>query len=54
MHLNEVAYHDAATQTYLGSPSLICLPNGDLLAKHDYSGPDCPRHHEGDEFLTSL
>jgi hypothetical protein len=54
VHLTEVAYQHPATQTYLGSPSLIRLPNGDLLAKHDYYGPDCPRNHEGEEFLTSL
>jgi hypothetical protein len=27
---------DPATRIYLGSPSLVRLPSGDLLATHDY------------------
>lgn len=50
----EVAYQDPLTQTYLGSPSLVRLPDGDLIATHDYFGPGAPLSHEGEEFLTTV
>ncbi len=54
MRFTELRYQDPATKTYLGSPSLVRLPGGDLLATHDYFGPGCPRNHEAEEHLTSL
>jgi hypothetical protein len=54
MDFTELRYQDPATKTYLGSPSLVRLPGGDLLATHDYFGPGCPRNHEGEEHLTSV
>ena len=54
MQFNEVKFQHAATRTYLGSPSLLRLENGDLLATHDYFGPGCPLNHEGEEHLTSV
>jgi hypothetical protein len=54
MQLTEISYQDPATRCYIGSPSLVRLPNGDLVAKHDYFGPGSPRNHEGEEFLTSI
>ena len=54
MKLNELRVQDPATKTYLGSPSIVRLPSGDLLATHDYFGPGCPRNHEGEEHLTSV
>ncbi len=54
MHLTVVKYQQSATRTYLGSPSLLRLPGGDLLATHDYFGPGCPRNHEDEEHLTSV
>jgi hypothetical protein len=51
---NELRVQDPATQTYLGSPSIVRLPSGGLLATHDYFGPGCPRNHEGEEHLTSV
>lgn len=54
MKFDEIKYQDAATKTYLGSPSIIRLNNGDLLATHDYFGPGCPLNHEGEEHLTSV
>ncbi len=54
MELTELRYQDPATQTYLGSPSLVRLENGDLLATHDYFGPACPLNHQGEEHLTSV
>jgi len=35
MHLAEIRYQHPATKTYLGSPSLVRLPDGDVLATHD-------------------
>ena len=50
----EVKYQPERTRTYLGSPSLVRLPDGALLATHDYFGVGCPRNHEGEEALTSV
>ena len=49
-----VAYQDASTDCYLGSPSLLRLADGRLLATHDYFGPGAPLNHEGEEFLTTV
>lgn len=54
MQLTQLRFQDAATQTYLGSPSLVRLQDGRLLATHDYFGPGCPRNHENEEHLTSV
>ena len=54
MWISELKYQDPATRTYLGSPSLVRLPSGELLATHDYFGPGCPLNHEGEEHLTSV
>jgi len=54
MEYVEVKFQDPATKAYLGSPSLLKLDNGDLLATHDYFGPGCPRNHEDEEHLTSV
>ncbi len=47
-HQNERA------KTYLGSPSLVRLPDGAIVASHDYFGKGCPRNHEAEEGLTSI
>ena len=54
MQWREIKYQDAATRCYLGSPSLVRTPAGDLLVTHDYFGPGCPRNHENEEHLTSV
>ena len=54
MEFTELRYQDPATRTYLGSPSIVQLANGDLLGTHDYFGPGCPLNHEGEEHLTSV
>jgi hypothetical protein len=54
MQLNELRWQDPNTKTYLGSPSLVRLPDGALLATHDYFGPGSPRNHENEEHLTSV
>lgn len=54
MRFREVKFQDPATKTYLGSPSLIRLDDGDVLVSHDYFGPGCPLNHEGEEHLTSV
>jgi hypothetical protein len=54
MEFNALRYQDPATLTFLGSPSLVRLPDGQLLASHDYFGPGCPLNHEHEEHLTSV
>lgn len=54
MTLHELRRQDPATRTYLGSPSLIRLPDGVLLATHDYFGPCSPGEDDGSSGLTSL
>jgi len=54
MWISQVKFQHAATQCYLGSPSLVRLPDGRLLATHDYFGPGCPLNHEGEEHLSSV
>jgi hypothetical protein len=51
---SEVKYQPEKTLTFLGSPSLVRLPDGVLVASHDYFGPGCPRNHEAEESLTSI
>jgi len=50
----ELRYQDARTKAYLGSPALTRLPDGTLLAAHDYFGPGCARNHEDEEHLTTV
>ena len=54
MRFTELRYQDPVTKTYLGSPSLVRLPGGDLLATHDYFGPGAPLSHEGIPHLSSV
>lgn len=54
MQFTEIKVQDSATKTYLGSPSILRLGNGDLLVTHDYFGPGCPRNHEHEEHLLSV
>jgi hypothetical protein len=39
LDLNEVVYHDEPSKIYLGSPSIIRLLSGRLVASHDFFGP---------------
>lgn len=52
--LTEVKYQPERTRTYLGSPSVVRLPDGALVVSHDYFGVGCPRNHESEESLTSI
>ena len=54
MEFNELRYQKPSTRTYLGSPSLLRLGNGDLLATHDYFGPGAPKDYQGMQNLTSV
>ncbi|AQG79563.1 sialidase family protein [Spirosoma montaniterrae] len=36
---NIVCYEPSSSQKYIGSPSLVTLPNGDYVASHDFFGP---------------
>lgn len=37
---NIVCYEPSTSQRYIGSPSLVILPNGDYVAAHDFFGPE--------------
>ncbi|MEM7030331.1 MAG: sialidase family protein [Chloroflexota bacterium] len=54
MYWHEVKYQPERSQAFLGSPSILRLADGALLATHDYFGPGCPRNHENEESLTSV
>jgi hypothetical protein len=54
MHWYEIKYQPEQARSFLGSPALLRLPDGALLATHDYFGPGCPRNHEAEESLTSV
>jgi hypothetical protein len=36
----------ASTQTYIGSPSICILPNGNYVASHDHFGPGTKEHNQ--------
>ncbi|CAF1334532.1 unnamed protein product [Rotaria magnacalcarata] len=38
LDLNEIVYHDEPSRIYLGSPSIIRLSSGRLVASHDFFG----------------
>ena len=38
LDLNEVAYHNEPSEIYLGSPSIVRLSSGRLVASHDFFG----------------
>ena len=50
----EIKYQPERTITFLGSPSILRLPDDSLLVTHDYFGTNCPRNHENEESLTSV
>lgn len=52
--LAQIKYQPERSRTFLGSPSVVRLPDDGLVASHDYFGPGCPRNHEGEESLTSI
>ncbi len=54
MTWHEVKYQPEQTKTFLGSPSIVRLPDGALVACHDYFGTGCPRTSDGEEGLTSI
>lgn len=41
-----VDYIPASTKTYIGSPSICILPNGDYIASHDHFGPASTEHEQ--------
>ena len=52
MHYVEVKYQPEQSKSYIGSPSLVRLPDGALVASHDYFG--ALRTLEGENGLTSI
>ncbi len=49
-----VKYQPERARSYLGSPSLVRLPGGALVAAHDYFGPGAPRNHESSNNTSSV
>lgn len=49
-----VAHSPAETQSYLGSPSIVRLPDRSLIVTHDFFGPGSPKDAEGREYLTHV
>ncbi len=41
-----VDYLPASTKTFIGSPSIVILPNGDYVASHDFFGPSSTEHQQ--------
>ncbi len=41
-----VCYEPSSSQRYIGSPSLVTLPNGDYVASHDFFGPKSTEWHQ--------
>lgn len=41
-----VDYIPASSETYIGSPSICILPNGDYIASHDHFGPASTEHEQ--------
>jgi hypothetical protein len=54
MWISELRYMDPRTETYLGSPSLVRLPDGAIIASHDYFGKGSPRNMAGFPSLSSV
>lgn len=55
MTFHELRYQSPSTKTYLGSPSLVRLHDGRLLATHDYFAPEGGEGTiKGDDGLTSV
>ena len=55
MQWSQIKFHPERALSYLGSPSIVRLPDGALLASHDYFGlAGCPKNHESEESLTSI
>lgn len=54
MIYSELRYQPERTRTYLGSPSLVRLPDGTIVASHDYFGPGSPKNRDQAECLTSI
>lgn len=52
MHYSEVKYQPEQSKSYIGSPSIVRLPDGVLVASHDYFG--ALQTLEGDNGLTSI
>ena len=41
-----VDYIPASTKTYIGSPSICIMPNGEYIASHDHFGPESTEHEK--------
>jgi hypothetical protein len=52
--LENIIAHSSEKRVYLGSPSLAILPNGLLIASHDFFGPKSPKNKFDESNLTHI
>ena len=52
--IRQVKHQDPTTDINVGSPTLVKLDNGELLAAHDYQGKGIYRQLESDRYTTSV
>lgn len=48
-----INHSPAASGLYIGSPSIVILPNGDYLASHDFFGPESAEHESPNTLVFS-
>ena len=52
--ISQVKHQDPTTDINVGSPTLVKLDSGELLAAHDYQGSGIYRQLERDRYMTSV
>jgi hypothetical protein len=52
--ISQVKHQDPTTDINVGSPTLVKLDSGELLAAHDYQGKGINRQFKGDRYTTSV
>ena len=52
--ISQVKHQDPTTGINVGSPTLVKLDGGEILAAHDYQGKGIYRQLEGDRYPTSV
>ena len=52
--ISQVKHQDPTTDINVGSPTLVKLDSGELLAAHDYQGKGIYGQHESNRYTTSV
>ena len=52
--ISQVKHQDPTTDINVGSPTLVKLDSGELLAAHDYQGKGIYRQLESDRYTISV